>query len=592
MTFFAGIYSRSREYAPPEAACETLKRVISRNSGDEVNVLNDERSFFVKVDIGAFGEAALHVAPPGSVSLLAGEPLLSLDDGTDIWQSRTRDLELLHKAWERDEWELLARAQGVFCAAHYEPQTGRLSLIADKLGVRPLYYWAGEQFVVFATALRIFESLDLVPKEMDLRAVTELAGLGVPLGTRTPYANIHLLKAAEVVSVEGPTLTRQQYWRWDELAPSQRPSTELVRDAYERFARAVARRLRRDTTTFAFLSGGLDSRCVVAALRERKVQLHTFNFSPAGSQDQIFGAEFARLIGAIHEEPGREEGRSPDWSLMMANVWRDSRQRSATRPAERPALAWSGDGGSVGLGFVYMNRRIVELMRAGETDAAIDAYLLEEQAGVPHRLFKPDVADALASVLQTGVRQELDDIRCGDAGRSFHLFLMLNDQRRHLSAHFENIDLHRLELQLPFYDSDFLAAVLAVPVDLCLGHKFYMQFLACFPPEATSVPWQTYPGHEPCPLPIPSGLAYQWDSHARRESHRQYLLGQAAEILGANDFPERIFKRGYLNLAALIYRTGLRDYGYVIEAARTYYRYWNLCGGSYVLPSSASEQSV
>lgn len=580
MTLFAGIYSRGGELSPPGAAREGLKRLVSRSPLDTPAVFEDERAFFVKVDVGAYGEPAWRVDEGGAVTALAGEPLLSAG-GAEDWRGRASDVEALHEAWLGGDWDILRRARGVFCAAHYSP-SGGLALVADKLCVRPLYYWAGEEYVVFSTALRVLEGLELVPKELDVRAVSEMVGLGVPLGTRTPYAGVALLRAGEVLRFDGRSSSARRYWSWDDIRPSARDENDLAREAYAQFTAAVARRARRDKTTFAFLSGGLDSRCVVAALAWHGLHVHTFNFSPDKSQDQIFGAGFARVAGTTHTEAPRKDEGGPDWTQMLADAWRAAPAR-ASRPAERPSLGWSGDGGSVGLGHVYVSGEIVKLMRAGEVDSAVEAYLRQEHANVPEKFFRPDVAAALSDVLRRGVREELDAVRSADAGRGFHLFLMLNDQRRHLARHFENVDLHRLELQLPFYDSDFLGLVLSVPVEACLGHRFYTKFLACFPPEVTSVPWQTYPGHDPCPLPVPEGLGYQWNGGGRA-SRRRSVARQACALIGAGDFPRGIFSRGRVGLAALAHLAGVRDYGYVIEAARTYHQYWSLSGGRYQMP--------
>src|SRR5436189_143421 len=92
----------------------------------------------------------------------------------------------------------LAGARGAFCAVHYHPDAGRLTLVTDKLGVRPLYYWIGDDHVIFATALRVLEGLAEVPKQMDLRAVTEAACFRFPLGDRTPYQDVYALHAAEI----------------------------------------------------------------------------------------------------------------------------------------------------------------------------------------------------------------------------------------------------------------------------------------------------------------------------------------------------------------------------------------------------------
>jgi asparagine synthetase B (glutamine-hydrolysing) len=49
---------------------------------------------------------------------------------------------------------------------------------------------------------------------------------------------------------------------------------------------------------------------------------------------------------------------------------------------------------------------------------------------------------------------------------------------------------------LPFFDSDFLEHMYALPVDEMVNHKFYMQWFSLFPENAHKTPWQTYPGHE------------------------------------------------------------------------------------------------
>jgi asparagine synthase (glutamine-hydrolysing) len=585
MTLIAGIISRNHQPIPV-SACDSLRQLISRHPADEVSVFRDERSCLLKVDIGAYGEPGLKVDEDGQLTLLAGEPLLGLDK-EDAWQSREEDAALIHQACARKSWDVLARAQGVFCAAHYQPATGALTLIADKLGLRPVYYWVGDQSVVFASALRILEDLQEIQKKMDVRAVMEIIGLGYPLGSRTPYADIFTLKAAEIVEIKGKEISRRYYWRWDDIKASTEPEEKLLAGLYRRFESAVARRNRRDTTSIAYLSGGLDSRCVVAALHSQQVRVHTFNFARPRTQDQLFGLEFARLVDAIHEEVPKEQGdHVPDYSSLMAQVWEASKHRRS-HPAERPALVWSGEGGSVALGHVHLNEKIVELMRAGAIDEAIRTYSEREYIYVSPKLFRPEIFSSLAGLIGKGIREELAELHSADPARNFYLFLLLNDQRRKLARHFEGIDLHRLEFQLPFFDSAFLAAIVALPIDLCLRHRFYVKWLNEFHPAVTSVPWQAYPNHEPCPLPVPEDLAYQWAEEyqrAERATQKRRLLKQATAMLRAADFPEEVLSRRNLRLATWIHSTGWRDYEHIIEAAQTFHTYWKKSDGQYALP--------
>lgn len=579
MTLIAGILSRN-DQPVADSACASLRRAISRNSVDEVQIFKDHRSFFAKVEIGAFRDPGVFHDATGALSLLAGEALLG---NLDIAANRLKDLTTIHEQAIRANWNVLREADGTFCIVHYQPQTETLYLVADKVGVRPLYFWLDDNLVVFASALRILEELPFVPKKMDLRAVTEIVALGTPLADRTPYAGIFLLKPAEIVQIRNQKISRSSYWRWDEIKTETSPEPIRLAAVYDRFQTAIKRRNRNDETTVAYLSGGLDSRCIVAALCHEGVRVRTVNFARPGTQDYYFGNDFADKMGSIHQSIPKERGDSvPDYSSLMAKAQAEMNRIHGS--VERPQLVWSGEGGSMLLGHIHLSEALIELMRAGKIDRAIEEFVRMEQLDVPVKLLRPQVSNSVRDVIKQGLHEELDQLHAEDAGRNFYLFLVQNDQRRKLMAHFENLDLHRLEFQLPFFDAAFLTSVIATPLDWCLKHRFYNKWLSLLPAPVTSVPWQAYPGHEPCPLPVPEDLAYQWDDSYRAEedeSRKQKVIEQASQLLRSADFPDQILTRRNLRLAKWIHSIGWRDYKYAIEAAQTYYAYWQKCDGQF-----------
>lgn len=581
MTLIAGILARS-DRPLADSACASLRQAISRNPAEEVKEFRDRRSYFAKVEIGAFREPGFFMDASGALSLLAGEPLTG-NGKSSTGENRLEDLTAIHSQCLKNDSKILRGAEGTFSIVHYQPQTGTLYLIADKLGIRPLYFWMDDNLIAFASALRVLEEFPLVPKKMDLRAVTEVVAFGYPLADRTPYAGISLLRAAEIVTVTNKDISRSCYWRWDEIKTETESEAERLATVYSRFQSAIKRRNRNDQATAAYLSGGLDSRCIVAVLCDNGVRVHTVNFARPGTQDFYFGNDFAEKISTAHESIPKEIGDSiPDYSSLMAKTL--SRSSHGQWPAERQQLVWSGEGGSVLLGQVHLSQSMVALMRAGNIDGAIEDYFQREQIHVPPKLFRSEILSGLRDVINLGIREELSELHAEDAGRNFALFLMLNDQRRKLLAHFENIDLHRLEFQLPFFDSGFLASVLATPLDWCLKHRFYLKWLTLFPAPVTTVPWQAYPGHEPCPLPIPAELAYQWDySYQGKEnaSQDQKVIERASELLRSNDFPDQILSKRNLRFATWIHSRGWRDYRYAFEAAETYHAYSKKCGGEF-----------
>ncbi len=579
MTILAGVFSRDHSTRIPDSVCDTLKKSISRDPSDHPIEFRDAQAYFVKVDIGAFDRPAHRVAPTGSMVILAGEPLLTCDGPTG--SGRDAALEFLQTQWDERDLRSLRSASGTYCAAYFDPRTATGYLVADRLGLRTLYYCLVGDFVYFATALRILEALPEVPKVLDVMAVAEITGFGYPFGGATAYTDIKMLLPCEVLTIQQGEVKSSWYFQWDAIAPVQVTEEEAMTEAYRLFQSAVRRRLRGDKTTFAYLSGGLDSRCTVAALLSEHAKVYTFNFSLAKTQDQVFALEYANKSGTIHHELPTEPG--PNWSAVMAEAWQKSSHLQTELP-EHPRIVWTGEGGSVGLGHVYISPEIVRLLRSGELDAAIEVYLQEQNKVIVTRILVPELASQLQGHLHACVRKELEAIRHPDPVRAFYIFLNLNGPRRHLVNHFDTIDQHRLEFQVPFYDSELLEYLTAIAVDPCLYHKLYVKWLALFDPAVCAVPWQAYPGHVPSPIPIPADLPDQWNAPAtteHRKTQDQDLVNRSAAMLADAEFPSQILRKGYLRLMRWAWQFGFGDYGYAMKVALTFHRYSKVSGGRY-----------
>ncbi|QOY94673.1 hypothetical protein IM543_01775 [Massilia sp. UMI-21] len=572
MTIFAGVCSLKPDAALPSALLDELRKHVSRQADDRRLEHGAPGFFVVSVDIGAFGADGRAVAADGSVTLVAGEPLLAAGEAKAEW-NRQDDVQLLQRLFTEDGGSGLRQARGTFCGLHYDASGKALTLFVDKVGVRPLYLWVGPDYVVFASALRILEALPQVTRQFDVRGVTELAAFAYALADRTPYRGISMLKAGESVQVKGGQVARTQYWRWDG-ALDQLDYAAGVDRAYSEFMKAIARRQRGQRIAAAFLSGGLDSRVIVGGLAANGNDVYTVNYAPDGSQDQVFAKLVADKLGNNHTQiETNADNVGQGYRKNAVNAWIKS-TFAGVDTRVRPPLIWSGDGGSVGLGNVYMTPEIVQAMERGATDQAITLFT----KGIPKRIIKRDSLDTVVDLPFQGVKDELAAIDSPDPGRKFQLFLMFNDQRRHLAQHFEDIDVERIEFQLPFFDADFLDSVLRLPNDWFMAHRFYMDWLARFPNGLDTIPWQAYPGHIPCLLPSPPGLKYQWDVYYDKKMYAEMRRANAKngrQMLASKRFPDHLISRGTLRLASLLTSSGVRDYSYLIKTAAVYHRYWN-----------------
>lgn len=574
MTIFAGAFSLDGLTPLPAELCASLRRHVSRAEEAFIVESTAPGFYLAKVDIGAFDVPALHTSPDGSVTAVAGEPLVAQGEGVDGW-NRADDVLALHADLARGGREVLSGCRGTHCGVHYDAVGRKLALFVDQAGVRPLFLWVGEHYAVFATALRILKAVPQVPKKFDLRGVAEIAAYTYPLAERTAFEGIRCLKAGEAVTVTDGKVSHETYYRWDERQQAGYDAAAAVEECYAAFISGMKRRQGAAPRAAAFLSGGLDSRAIVGGLAAIGVEVHTVNYAPDQTQDQVFATMVAEQLGTVHTQV----------QTTAANVAQGYRKNAVLQwmqaefppaMADRPKLMWSGDGGSVALGHVYMTRPIVEAVRQGDLARAIKLF----NDGIAARIIAPSQREMVAGLSVRGGVEELEAIACADPGRKFHLFLMFNDQRRHLAAHFENIDLEQIEFELPFFDGRFLDSILRMPCDPYMEHLFYMEWLAKFPNALDAIPWQAYPGHVQCTLPAPPGLKYQWENYYDKKMAREMTLAKVARgtaLLKGERFPGHLISRGTLLMAIAATRLGVRNLSYLIDVAATFCEHWDAC---------------
>lgn len=575
MSIFAGIVSLDKETPIGEFAKNALRSVLSRDPEDKVSEYSDASFFIAKIDFGAYAAAGEYVDAGGAISILAGDPVL---DNTAPGSTRTDDLEVLHDSWLRSDWRALLMARETFAVAHYEPDGMRLTIATDRLGKRPVYYWCNSDVLIFATALRIMEECALVPKHLDLQGLGEIIRFGYPLANRTPYVGIHRLRPAEAFNITQDGSALFQYWRWKSPTQPVRSDDEFIQRTYNTFREGIRLRLRGDRTASAFLSGGLDSRCVVSILRDLDVSVHTYDFAPKDSQDAVFGALFADAAGCKHHAGDLALGYRPDFYALLAERLR-AKQLNSDSSKKRSAIAWSGEGASFTVGFTHVDGEHIELMRAGHDDEAVRTYL-NRFGHIPQHIVRAPYKEIMQNAANFGFLDEFKDKDRGDPGHTFYIFYLMNELSRFAGNFYEDIDLHKIECYFPFYDSFLVEMMVGLEIDSGLFHKFYHDWIKRFPRAVTSVPWQTYPGHEPCPLPEVAGALSQWEIHrASHKKRRQMHSRVANQILQGDMFPDQIISKQKLRAAKWLHQLGMGDYGYLFDIASTVQKYWAKAGG-------------
>jgi hypothetical protein len=573
VTIFGGVFALEPRREIARTTTTQLAAALSRFPGDRPALHSGPGYALAYLDLKLLPGEGHVVDENGAASFVAGDLLCTPRSSA----SRTDDLRSLHERWLHDDDSLLPTARGSFAVAQIDPRSSTLRLAVDVLAGRSLYVAFADGLLYFATALRIVEQLSELKKRVDVRGLLETSAFGFPLSIRTQYEGVELLDGCETIRVDrAQGLRRTKYWHWNDLRPHGESAEELPRLLHARFQEAVRWRLGHERTVLSSFSGGLDSRCVTASLLGAGANVLTMNIAPEGSLDLVLGRYAAKRLQTRHFEftagsaDGVNKGIVDGHRAWLASLKPDERP-------DFPASVWTGNGGSVGMGHIYIDAKMVGLMQHGRRAEAVRTYLARNGIGLSPRVFRRPLRSTVELCCIDGVLEQLHQLESFDEGRRLHLFLMMNDQRRHLTDHFEDIDLNRLEMINPFFDTEFLRLVLASPVEPFLSHRLYNAWLKQFPFAIDSMPWQAYADHEPCPLPVPAGLRNQWESgyynDATLKAVRAGLLDRSRRALSSEHFPAGLLRGSALRIAWWLTRTGLGDYSYLLKLASAWTDY-------------------
>jgi asparagine synthase (glutamine-hydrolysing) len=231
------------------------------------------------------------------------------------------DTEVLVHLYEDEGARAVSRLRGMFAFAIWDARNGILLLARDRLGKKPLYYaLLGEQ-LLFASELSAFNNLrarDVDPLALDLYLTYSY----VP-APRTIFRSVRKLPAAHylVATAGAGSVDIQRYWRPATGPAWELPEAEIVRELKARFAEAVRLRMISDVPLGCFLSGGIDSSCVVAMMSDVSPD-PVKTFSIGFSHDAFNELQYARTIAVQYRTEHHEYVVQPDASALLPDIAR------------------------------------------------------------------------------------------------------------------------------------------------------------------------------------------------------------------------------------------------------------------------------
>jgi len=197
---------------------------------------------------------------------------------------------------------------GIFAFAFLNIVDCKLILARDPFGVKPLYYFIGEDDkLAFASEIRPIYAL-IGHSNLDKKALASLLRLRYNPSPETLYSEIKKVHPGHFIelNLKNKVISREYNSLIDNSTVKHaNPSAEHVKQYGQKLEEAVARQLLSDVEVGILLSGGVDSAMVAALARRHyngNMKAFTIGFEGNYSEDEIEdAAETAELLGLEHK---------------------------------------------------------------------------------------------------------------------------------------------------------------------------------------------------------------------------------------------------------------------------------------------------
>lgn len=233
--------------------------------------------------------------------------------GQNVWKTDHSDTEVIVRAYEQWGLDCLKKFRGMFAIAIWDARKGKIILIRDRLGIKPLYYTFTENTLIFASEVKaILSVLEYKPNINEKALYDYLSFLCAP-EEETLFDGIYKLRPASwmICDTKKNICTHQYYEILDHIRVGLEDASEqeLRREIIKELRTAIKLRKEADVPVGVFLSGGIDSSTNAALFSQNsntKVKTFCIGYSwdsqKCAENENIYAKQMAEFCGAEYFE--------------------------------------------------------------------------------------------------------------------------------------------------------------------------------------------------------------------------------------------------------------------------------------------------
>jgi asparagine synthase (glutamine-hydrolysing) len=228
--------------------------------------------------------------------LIASEHIFSTKSDTEV---------ILH-LYEEKGYECVNHLRGMFAFAIWDKQNRTLFIARDRLGIKPVYYSVGTNWLCFSSEIKSLLVSGLVKRELNLPSIDQYLALNYTIGPQTILQSIKKLMPGHYMVYHQGQIETTRYWDFHDIRETSDPFDLCMEKMEALIEESVRIRLMSEVPLGAFLSGGVDSSVTVGVmtrLTNRPVKTFTVGYENAGEESELdYARQVAKHFNSEHHE--------------------------------------------------------------------------------------------------------------------------------------------------------------------------------------------------------------------------------------------------------------------------------------------------
>jgi asparagine synthase (glutamine-hydrolysing) len=217
------------------------------------------------------------------------------------------DTEVIVHLYEEDGVECVQKLRGMFAFAIWDSSDSTLFLARDRVGIKPLYYYVGKDFLSFGSEMKAILADPAVNREVNPEIIDRFLTYYYVPGGDTLFRNLFKLEPGHALMVRGGKCELRRYWDLDFSGViDHHSSNDYEQQLVELLDETVQLHMISDVPVGFLLSGGIDSTAMLgfaAEKTDKPISTFTVGFSGQGVVDERpFARLAAQKYGSEHYE--------------------------------------------------------------------------------------------------------------------------------------------------------------------------------------------------------------------------------------------------------------------------------------------------